>query len=86
MPREIFPGQHKFHIIGDDEKKAKRNADSRRRMAKLRQNRSEQTTKDKQRQQQYNKDFMIEQIISGQAAERYLPNLVDFGLFIDFNT
>jgi hypothetical protein len=39
MTRPLFPGQHKFHIVSKEAMQAKRRADTRRRMAKLRERR-----------------------------------------------
>ena len=77
MPRQIYPGEFKFHIFkskGDvnQAKLAKRRTDTQKRMAKLRENQSRQQIvainklqaerQNNQRQQDINNNILVEQL------------------------
>ena len=82
MPRQLYPGQHTFHILKDMKKQAKRRADTRTRVSKLRQNRSgEQIAKtnllqtqwrQSQKQQLQNINSIAENLMLEQATKKYV--------------
>ena len=61
MPRQPYPGEYKFYIVGDEARQGKQRADTRMRIAKLRQ---------RQRQKKYS-DNVNKQRVTRQASERY---------------
>ena len=80
MPRQVYPGQFKFHI-NEEAKQANRKVATRLRMVKLRQNRSKEQINNqnllqiqwrkKQRQQQDKINEVNQQFMAQRANERY---------------
>ena len=80
MPQQSYPGQSRFRI-GEEVQKANHKANTRMRMAKLRQNQSQQQMnriillqiqrRQHQRQQQYNSTCIAEQQMAQIASEKY---------------
>lgn len=62
MPRQLYPGELKFHIIDEEARQAKRKEDTRRRMINLR--------KQRLKKQQHDSDAISQQIEEANQAKR----------------